>query len=324
MRKLFLIFISAFALPLIAQAQMIDPTAKMVMSVDSIMIGDTLTLGVELTKDFAQEISIPEFKENRLTEKIEIAAGPRLDTISINGRTVVMRINYTITSFDAGAYKLDSFPVLIGMKEPFDTLFARGGDFLKVGTFEIDTTKDQPLDIKPIIDAPYSWAEFNGWLAENWWIIVAVIIGLGAIGFGVWWWLGRRKAKIEAAISLPAHVEAIGSLERLRNRKLWQNGRTKEYFSELTDILRHYIERRYGVAAPDMTSAEILAALKTLNDDPKITASMRELFGTADLAKFAKMVPSAEECETLYFDAYYYIEHTKEVEQIDEDVEDEK
>lgn len=317
MRKSLIILFLLAALPFVAKGQFIEPQAKMVLSADSIMIGDTLTLGIEVTKDLAQDISIPTFKENRLTEKIEISDGPRIDTMSINGRNIVLRVNYTITSFDAGNYKLDSFPVLVGLKEPFDTLFALGGDLLKVGTFEIDTTKDKPEDIKAIIDAPYSWEEFKQWMADNWWIVVAIIVGLGAIGFGVWWWL-RRKEKIEAAAAVPAHIAAITSLETLRNRKLWQNGRMKDYFSELTDILRLYIERRYGVSALEMTSAEILAALKEFNaDDQKLVASLRELFQTADLAKFAKVIPEADDCETSYFDAYYYVEQTKLVEQVE-------
>lgn len=319
MRKILVILSLLAALPFVAKGQLMEPRAKMVMSTDSIMIGDTLTLGVEITKDLAQDISIPTFKENKLTEKIEISDGPRIDTISIDGRNIVLCVNYTITSFDAGNYKLDSFPVLVGLKEPFDTLFALGGDLLKVGTFEIDTTKDKPEDIKSIIDAPYSWAEFKGWMADNWWIIAIVVVGLGAIGFGLWWWLRRRKEKIEATAAIPPHIAAITSLETLRNRKLWQNGRMKDYFSELTDILRLYIERRYGVSALEMTSAEILLALKELNaDDQKLIASMRELFQMADLAKFAKMIPDADDCETLYFDAYYYVEQTKLVEQVEQ------
>lgn len=325
MKRFFLIVFLLAISPTVTNAQLIDPIAKMVLSADSIMLGDTLTLGVEITKDFAQEISIPTFKENRLTEQIEIVGAPRLDTISEDGRTIVMRVNYTIQSFDAGNYQLDSFPVLIGRKEPFDTLFAAGGDILKVGTFEIDTTKDQPIDIKAIIEAPYSWAEFSSWMADNWWIVAISVVGLGLIGFGVWWYIRRRKAKIEATETIPPHVQAITSLEALRNDKLWQNGRVKEYFSTLTDILRLYIERRYGVAAPEMTSAEIIATLKTLNaNDKKLIAQMRELLETADLAKFAKMKPSAEECETVYFDAYYYIEQTKQIEQVEEKEEDAK
>lgn len=297
-----------------ALAQVVPTTTKMSVSADSVMIGDTLRLNIEIEKDVAQELSIVGFKDNKLTEKIEIVGMPVLDTLSRTARHIKLRLSYLITSFDAGDYVLDKFPMLLGEKEPFDTVFAEGPVEFRVATYQIDTLTQQPVDIRDVLDAPFQWAEVGQWLAENWWIVAAVIFGCAIIFVAIWWYL-RRKSKIEALNALPAHAKALMALEALHNKKMWQNGQMKEYFSLLTDILRIYIENRYKIGAMEMTSNEIIAAIKGENPE-KLLTPIGELLSLADLVKFAKLQPDAQSCETAYFDVYYYVEQTKEQEQI--------
>lgn len=105
---------------------------------------------------------------------------------------------------------------------------------------------------------------------------------------------------------------AIRALEKLHSRKLWQNGKHKEYYSQLADIVRIYIEQRYGIGAMEMTSDQILDAVRNVNDE-RLREKLRELFGLADLVKFAKLAPTPEDNEQAYFDAYFYVEETKEL-----------
>lgn len=309
--KRLIITLFAVILSFGANAQLLETTAKMSLSRDSVMIGDTVSLYIDIAKDMSEEISIPTFKENKLTKLIEIIGDRYIDTVSVKGREVNMRLTYTITSFDAGGYVLDSFPILKGLSEPFDTLYARGNDIMNVGTFEIDTTKDNPIDIKPLLQAPYSWAEFKADLTNNWHWILAIFIALGAGALGVIWYLKHRAKVIERAKPLPPHIVALSALDRIHHEKLWQDGKIKEYYSDITDTLRTYLEGRYNIGAMEMTSAEILLSLKVEQTNPKLMTSMKNLFETADLAKFAKAVPDAEDCETAYFDAYYFVEQTK-------------
>lgn len=315
MRKYFAILTLLFLLSTLwSTAQMVETKATMAISRDSILIGDTLSLFIDIEKDMAQEISIPEFKDGMMTEMIEIIDGPMLDTIRVENRSQLLRLRYIITSFDAGGYIIDSFPLLQGNNELFDTLYARGTALLAVGTFEIDTTKDAIADIRPIIEAPYSWAEFVQDLKNNWiWILIIAIL-VAALVIGVWWYQKRKLARIEALKALPPHIRAINSLENIHNQKLWQEGKVKEYYSAITDILRTYMEERFGVYAMEMTSTEILNALKGMRTETKLLNSMSSLFEISDLVKFAKVTPEGDECETAYFDAYYYVEQTKPIE----------
>ena len=111
----------------------------------------------------------------------------------------------------------------------------------------------------------------------------------------------------------PAHIVAIRELEKLSNQKLWQNGKVKEYYSRLTEILREYLDGRYGVGAMEMTSDEIVAAMKAAEVEPKYITKLGELLSESDLVKFAKYIPSEECHEESYNTVYYFVEESKEV-----------
>lgn len=308
MRRFFIFLL--FIVSVVSHGQVVPTTARMSLSADSVLIGDTLRLNVNIDKDVAQELSVVMFKDNKLSDKIEILGLPTVDTISRTGRHVKLRLGYTLISFDAGDYLIERFPILLGAAVPFDTLFAEGSALLKVGTFEIDTLKQQPEDIKAILNAPFQWAELWQWLGDNWWIPTLGLVVAAMIVGAIWWWRRRRMTQQMIQAALPAHVRALMALEALHNKKLWQDGRVKEYYSMLTDILRQYIEQRYAIGAMEMTSTEIEKALSGENTE-KLLSPIRELLYSADLVKFAKWTPDPTASETAYFDVYYYVEQTK-------------
>lgn len=284
-----------------------EPRVRLSLERDSIELGDQITLSVIIDKDLAQDVRIPGFQDNRLTERIEIIEGPAVDTLKREGRSLQLRLRYLITSFDAGRHVLGQFPIVMGVEPKFDTIFSPDSVVLNVATYEIDTTTMQIFDIKEPLDTPVIWAEVAPYV---WWGLLGLVVVGGLVWLGLWWWK-RRQAALAAAVE-PIHVRAIRQLEELHSQKLWQAGKAKEYFSELTEILRAYLEGRYGIEAMEMTSAEIVAALGEVNE-PKLIEQLRAMFSVADLVKFAKMTPEGTECETAYFDVYYYVDQTKEV-----------
>ena len=114
---------------------------------------------------------------------------------------------------------------------------------------------------------------------------------------------------------LPPHVAAIQALEALHNQKLWQNNRHKQYYSGITDILRTYIAARWEIGAMEMTSDEIIAAMQPVELPDKARMDLTAILRVADLVKFAKAAPEAEENEACYLKAYYFVEETKLVEE---------
>lgn len=281
---------------------------------DTIMIGDRFYLHLDIDKDIAQEIQLPQFENNQLTPQIEMQGIDRIDTIAENGRRIKIRITYRLTSFDEGTHTLGGFPV-VWSASPNDAKAGKGDTVLApeimqltVETFDIDTTQQQIFDIKRPLNTPLVFGEIKEYV--YWGIGIAVV--LAAIIYLLVKYLRNRKGRGAPKRSVPPHIVAIRALERLHSRKLWQNGKHKEYYSHLADIVRTYIEKRYGIGAMEMTSDQILEAMRAVNDE-QLREKLRELFSLADLVKFAKMAPSPEDNEQAYFDAYFYVEETKEI-----------
>ncbi|MBQ3174153.1 MAG: hypothetical protein IJB56_07625 [Alistipes sp.] len=125
--------------------------------------------------------------------------------------------------------------------------------------------------------------------------------------------LSRREAIVKPGPKIPPHVVAIKALVELKNRKLWQNGKYKHYYTALTDILRVYIGGRWGIGAMEMTTDEIIAALRDVELPLESRSNLVSIMRTADMVKFAKAEPAAEDNEDNYTKAYYFVENTKMV-----------
>lgn len=281
---------------------------------DTILLGDQFVMQLDIDKDIAQEIQLPQFEKNQLTPQIEVLGIDRIDTLSHDGRRLQLRVTYRLTSFDEGTHAVGGFPVVWttgqGSTAPVkgDTVLAPEQMRLTVTTFEIDTTKQQIFDIKRPLNTPLVFAEIKEMVL--WGIGIAILLGI--IIYLIIWYLRRRRGQIGPRRLIPPHIVAIRALEKLHSRKLWQNGRHKEYYSTMADIVRVYIERRYDIRAMEMTSDQILASVREVNDE-RLREKLRELFSLSDLVKFAKMTPGPEDNEQVYFDAYFYVEETKEI-----------
>lgn len=300
--------------PLSLAAQSKAPEVHTRFTADTIMIGDQFGLHLDIDKDVAQEIQLPQFEKNQLTPQIEVLGIDRIDTLSQSGRRVKVRVSYRLTSFDEGTHTVGGFPVVWSASlqdaqaGKADTVLAPEVLSLTVATFDIDTTKQQIFDIKRPINTPLIFDEIKEYVYWG----AAAAVALAAVIYLIILYVRRRKKRTGPKRVIPPHVVAIRALEKLHSRKLWQNGKHKEYYSQLADIVRVYIENRYGIGAMEMTSDQILEAMREVNDE-RLREKLRELFSLADLVKFAKMAPSPEDNEQAYFDAYFYVEETKQL-----------
>jgi hypothetical protein len=290
------------------------PTVTAAFDRDSVMIGDQFTMTVTVDKDVMQMVDLPEFGQGELTPGVELLQEFPIDTLAADGRRQTIGRRYLLTIWEEGRYNLGLMPALYADKNVVDTLFSRDSLRIVVGSFDIDLEKDKPYDIKPPFYVPFRFGEISGWLA----ITLAVLTVLGVAIWLIVKYRGRIMPLLGGSSSqLPPHVEAIRRLEALRNQKLPQNGRHKQYYSGITDIMRTYFERRFGIGAMEMTSAEILNAMEAPRRagevDRKRYDDLAALLTTADLVKFAKMVPDEAEDESAYYTAYYFVEETKAV-----------
>ena len=147
-----------------------------------------------------------------------------------------------------------------------------------------------------------------------------IILGVVLIGGLIYWlvtkyWLGRStrnyEEEVEVEIILPPHVVALQKLAHLGDEKLWQKGEVKKYQSELTYIIREYLEGRYSIAALESTTSEIIGQLKSTLTDPSHQSSLQRILQVADLVKFAKAKPEEEVHASFLEEAEGFVHATK-------------
>ena len=296
---------------LASAAQSPRPVVSASLDRDSMAIGDRFTLSVQVDKDIMQVVDFPSFEGGMMTDRIEVLAESGIDTLSRDGRRVSLAKKYLLTTFDEGIYSLSGFPVLYIDKNVVDTLESSDSLRLMVSTFEIDTAKSTIYDIKAPLRPSVKFGEWSLWALCG--IVVLAFIVL--MIYMIVRWRKGRPIFGQPKPKLPPHVTAIRALEALSNQKLWQNGKHKVYYTRLTDIMREYLKERYGIQALEMTSDEIMSALSAVELGDKSRSDLSQLLKTADFVKFAKFAPSAEQNENAYYEAYYFVEDTKIVEQ---------
>ena len=309
-RLLLLILIAAVGT---ATAQ--TPTVTARVEPDSVFIGDRFDYVIEVEKDLVQEIFFPQFNatESRAIELIEELP---IDTLKREGRFLHLQKRYRLAAFEEGLINMGAAGVLYADKNITDTLFARDSVYLRVATFQIDSTSQSIFDLKPQYTLRFRFAEIKGYF---WWGLLLLVL----MGVGVWAldrYLKERGKRLgdlfKTAPPQPPHVVAIQALEALHHQKLWQNNRHKLYYSLLTEILRTYIAGRWGVGAMEMTSDEILAAMRSIELPDKARMDLTAILRDADLVKFAKFTPEADQNEEDYNKAYYFVEETKPMEEL--------
>lgn len=260
---------------------------------DSILIGDHLNLRLEVKTNKNTRISWPTFSEE-FSSGIELLSLQPIDTIPLDGDAISYIQDLSITSFDTGFYEIPGFNFTCFNQ--VDTNFYKSISnplFLRVTTMEVDTTQA----FKPIkgpIEQRYTFAEAVP--------MIAGFLLLLALAFAIYYFFFRKTNEplftAKAKPRIPAHISALNNLETLKTKKLWQGGKFKEFYTELTDIFRVYIDERFGVDAMEMTSDEIRESLLLIPEiDNKLQLKISETLSTSDLVKFAKMTPIPEENE---------------------------
>jgi hypothetical protein len=286
---------------------------KISSSFDStkIYIGDQIKFNVTIDQPSNLKLSLPAFKDT-LCKNIEIISGPRTDTTKgQNGRIKVIQ-KYLITSFDSGRYQVG--PVFAetknegGLKRYYSDYSYL--EVMRVRIAPADTTAKIFDIIKPY-KAPVTLGDMLPW--------ILIIVFLGIIVWAIIRYLPKlRKSNTESGVLIPAepaHVIAFRDLERLKSQELWQKGETKKYYTELTEILRQYLENRFRVYSLELTTAETLEAL--VKSGFKKNGSYNDLktvLTGADLVKFAKYNPVASENESHFQTSWNFVLSTREEE----------
>ncbi|WP_330443171.1 BatD family protein [Flavobacterium sp. C4GT6] len=277
--KLFSFLLMLLAVSAFAQQKQVET------SIDStkIKIGSQFHLTLKTTVDTAANVGFPEGKN---FGQLEVLESYPTDTVK-KGALYELIKKYGLTQFDSGRYVIPSLPVIID-NEPYQT----DSLSIEVANVKVDTLKQKMYDIKDIATAEskMSW----------WWLYVLLgLAALGVAGYFVYRYLKNRKvAPKEAPVVFSSPIEkATVKLRDLEKKDLLQRGAIKDYYSELTDIARTYIEEAIHVPAMESTTSELIEAMRAAVSRKRMALTretfeeLEKVLRTADMVKFAKSKP---------------------------------
>ncbi len=299
-------------------AQQIEASA--VIDSTNVLIGDQFNLRLEVDLPQDVQVGFPVIGDS-LSETVEVISQSPLDTINLDIEDQIkITQDLLVTSFDTGEQFIPGLQFVINFNGITDTI-ETVPEYFYVHGMEIDTTKG-PVDIKKPYEAPVT-------LSEVYPYILGVII-IGAIIFFIFYYIQRKRqnkplfSKPEIPLE-PPHVVALRELDRIKESKDWQHDEIKKYYSEISDTLRAYIERRFSINAMEYTTDETVQAFNKQKDllPEKTFSELKNILNLSDLVKFAKYTPLDDDHNMTLMNAYFFVNNTK-IEERNETVEDDR
>lgn len=270
----------------------------------SILVGEQVQLSVKCITDSHKRVLFPVFKATQeITPGVEVLNNGRIDTLFTNGgKRMELTRKYTITAFDSALYTIPPLTVHVDGK----SYSSHGNLGLKVNTIDVDTVHvDKFSGPHYVVNPPFEWS----------WRLTVLLILLWGLACGALALCIRlsdprlitRKVIIHPPV--PAHVIALSSIDKIKKGQ--EPVDAKAYYTTLTEILRKYIEQRFGFNALEMTTSEISRHLYE-HGDCSALAELKEVLVTADLVKFAKHATSLSEQDHNLVQALDFVQQTQE------------
>ena len=298
---LFLLLVTLFHSNLWAQKITVNA------SLDSTVmwIGNQTHLTFEISQQPNQKVGMPVFSDS-IIGGLELVEPVKIDTLKSPDGHILVKQHYLVTAFKDSLLYIPSFPFILNG----DTVWSKSLSLKVVQPFKIDTASNAIADIKPVFQPKYNWLNLLFII-----LIVLAIHGIIILLLFIYRKYIKKTPVLdskEMKLLLPPYVVALSELDKIKQDKPWQQGRTKEYHTELTDIIREYIERVFSLNSMEMTSEEILEHLRNLRSDQKTAYSgLKQILKLADLVKFAKWNPTTDEHELSLSNAYLFVNQTK-------------
>lgn len=295
------IFASSFFVDLFAQA--ITVTAR--IDSTTMLIGNQTRLSFEISQQPKQLVKTPLFTDT-IIGGLELVEPGKADTVSSPDGHLLVTQRYTVTSFEDSLLYIPPYPFVLNG----DTVWSKSLSLKVIQPYKIDTTSSQVADIKPVLNPKFYWMAFFQVMLIVLAIVVILVLAIYLIRRFI-----QKKPVFSSATPepiLPPYELAVMKLNNIKQQKLWQQNRSKEYHTELTDVLREYIEKTFDISSLEMTSEEILLNLNHLRFESKPAyTALQQILKLADLVKFAKWNPAPDEHEQSLYNAYLFVNETK-------------
>ncbi|WP_273289266.1 hypothetical protein [Winogradskyella sp.] len=250
-----------------------------------IRIGEQINYKIKVEADSSALVVFPEGQTFMPLEAVEAS---EIDTTKKNANFLLSRI-YKLTQFDSGSYTIPRQKVIIGDKSFFTDSLR-----VDVNTIEVDTTKQKLYDIKPIIEVEKS--------GGNWWKwLLGILAAIALVAFLLWWFIWRQKplTEEEEIALLPPYDRAKLALKKLDESQYLIRSEVKEYYSQLTLVIRKYLDEKVYDRSLESTTEELISRLQLLKEGNQFNFSketlnnLETILKRADLVKFAKSAPDA-------------------------------
>ncbi len=290
-----------------------------ILEKDGMLIGDQIKFTLQIDKSKGNDIQFPVF-ENELIKGIEIIERFEIQGVDDNKR---LKQSYLITSFEDSLFLIKPFVFKVDGKEyKTNPLRLKVSNFKPDSVFvsKIDTTQQIPItDIKTVEKSPMTFEEF---FSRFWYIFVFILIGILAY-FLFSYFKNKPKKKTSIFIKskpiIPAHISALDKLEKLKQKQLHKQKELKQFYTEMSNIIRTYIEERFKIPALEQVTSEIINDFnKTEFANNDMNNKLRELLSLSDMVKFAKNEPDEHKNEMMFEYAFSFINFTKISEEIEE------
>lgn len=267
-----------------------DAFVKPLFRRDSIYVADRIEYGFEVDNlHKGTGLSLPDLSALS-SDTLTVVRDWKLDTLKFRKRKGIMKIrgSFIIAPFEEGDYSMPHIYVQRITNGKTDTIVFKGATF-RVAEFPIDSARVARNELMPIVRYPLTFKELLPYL-------IGGVLFLALLAAGIIYWRRRIRLQEEEKNREPAHITALRLLDRYRGSKYWAPDKQKAFYSGVTDVLKNYIDARFGVDAPEMTTAELFDALK---DSPEITPDLyeglKDMFERADFVKFAKHLANDDE-----------------------------
>ncbi len=288
-----------------------------VLDTSKLRIGEQAKVDIYVTYDARQKnikVQWPSVGDT-LTGKIEVVSVSPIDTTfpdKTNSTKIFQHQQILVSVYDSGFYALPPFKFIVNndTSQPLYT----NPLFLEVHTVPTDTSAKNLKDIKPPFDEKFNWRWYMDYI---YWGIGALVFVLIIILLTVYFTRKNKKVILEPEKpKIPAHITALAALEKIREEKIWKDGKVKEYYSAISEAVRTYIEERFNVNALESTTDEIMTAFRTQVVDQDSKDKLKQLLTLSDLVKFAKMFPIEDEHNFTLQNAFDFVNGTKREEEM--------
>lgn len=309
--KYLLIFLVALLPALNSSAGNITISAK--LDSVNVLMGKLNTLHLQVVENEGTNGNLTIFNEMAKArgyaavcgDSVEIGTNYTVDTTRVGSGRIQLDYTIPVQAFDSGTYQLPKFVYLAGNDSAVS-------NSLTFNVYPVNVNEDDQIEGFAPVSEPdnprwYDWVPDP--VLDFWWVFLLVVLAVCAFFYGMRRYRGKGLPFIAPKERPKPWIVALDSLQRLKNRKLWEQGMEKEYFTDLTDILREYLYERFGINAMEMTTRQIMDKIHESDLRDK-RDYVKQILNVADFVKFAKVRPLPADSIAAYDNAVKFVEET--------------